>query len=166
MPITDALLSEFDREMGLTRRLLERVPEADFGWKPHDKSMTLCRLASHLASIPRWTDAITGRTVFDLTADAETLAQQTAADRHGLVALLDRNVAAARARLASMSDAELMAIWTFKKEGQTVFSMPRIAALRSFLMNHSIHHRGQLSVYLRLRNVPLPAMYGPSADEG
>jgi uncharacterized damage-inducible protein DinB len=80
--------------------------------------------------------------------------------------MFDRNVGAARARLAAMSDGEYLAMWTFKKAGQIVFSMPRIAALRGFLMNHSVHHRGQLSVYLRLRNVPLPAMYGPSADEG
>lgn len=166
MPITDALLPEFDHEMGVTRRVLERVPEVDFGWKPHDKSMSLGRLATHVASIPHWTDLITGAPVFDMTGDPETTAPKVPPNQSALLEIFDRNVGSARARLAALTDAELMVLWTFKKEGQTVFSMPRIAALRAFVMNHSIHHRGQLSVYLRLRNVPVPAMYGPSADEG
>lgn len=166
MAITDALLPEFDHEMGVTRRVLERVPDADFAWRPHDKSMTLGRLATHVASIPHWTDLITGSPEFNMTGDPESTAPEIPAGRHGLLELFDRHVADARARLAGLSDAELKTLWTFKKAGQTMFSMPRIAALRSFVMNHSIHHRGQLSVYLRLRNVPVPAIYGPSADEG
>ncbi len=166
MPITDALLPEFDHEMGVTRRLLERVPEADFGWKPHEKSMSLGRLATHLAFIPQWVDIITTAPEFDMTGDPEARSPRVPATRQDLVDTFDRHIAATRSRLVSLSDPELMAVWTFKKAGETMFSMPRIAALRSFVMNHSIHHRGQLSVYLRLRNVPLPSMYGPSADEG
>jgi uncharacterized damage-inducible protein DinB len=164
--IKDALLPEFDHEMAVTRRLLERVPEADLAWKPHDRSMSLGGLATHLSHIPHWTDAITQQTEVDMASIPQDRTPKVPADRAGLLEMFDRNVAAARARLAAMSDGEYLAMWTFKKAGQIVFSMPRIAALRGFLMNHSVHHRGQLSVYLRLRNVPLPAMYGPSADEG
>ncbi len=166
MAITDALLPEFDHEMGVTRRLLERVPESDFAWKPHDKSMSLGRLATHISFIPQWTDAIAVSPEFDMTGDPEQIAPRLPGDRQGILEMFDRNVSAARSRLSGMSDAEFMVLWTFRKAGQTVFSMPRVAALRSFVLNHSIHHRGQLSVYLRLRNVPVPAMYGPSADEG
>jgi uncharacterized damage-inducible protein DinB len=160
------LLPEFDHEMGITRRLLERVPEADLAWKPHDRSMSLGALAAHLSRIPAWSDVITQKPEFDLGVAPDAPAGEEPASRDALLELFDRHVAEARTRFASMSDPEYLAMWTFKKDGQVVFSLPRVAALRGFLMNHSVHHRGQLSVYLRLRNVPLPAMYGPSADEG
>jgi uncharacterized damage-inducible protein DinB len=166
VPINDALLPEFDHEMGVSRRLLERVPEADFGWKPHEKSFSLGALATHLANLPTWTEGITQQTEFDMLTIPREASPTIPADRATLLARFEQNVSAARARLVAMSDAEYLVTWTFKHGPHIIFSMPRIAALRSFLMNHSIHHRGQLSVYLRLRNVPLPAMYGPSADEG
>ncbi len=166
MSIKDALLPEFDHETAVTRRLLERVPEADFAWRPHERSMSLGGLATHLSNIPTWTEAITQQGEFDLASLPPGVTARVQPDRPGLLEFFDRNITQARARLAAMSDAEYLAMWTLKKDGHVVFSMPRIAALRSFLMNHSVHHRGQLSVYLRLRNVPLPAMYGPTADEG
>ena len=163
MAITDALLPEFDHEMATTRRLLDRVPEERFAWKPHERSMSLGQLAGHLANIPYWCSA---------TLDAAFIDLDTLPPRPGLptsrAALLDefdKKVAAARARLARTTDPELVAPWTLKKGDQEFFAMPRIAAIRSFVMNHSIHHRGQLSVYLRLNDVPIPPIYGPTADE-
>jgi uncharacterized damage-inducible protein DinB len=164
MAIKDALLPEFDHEMGTTRRLLERTPEAEFGWKPHDKSFSLGQLAGHIANIPHWVDAILQNTVFDVESAGDTRpkAPPTIAD---LVSQFDKNVAAARAGIAATGDSEMLAPWTFKSGGHVVFTLPRAAALRSFILNHLIHHRGQLSVYLRLKNVPLPSIYGPTADE-
>lgn len=165
MAIKDALLPEFDHEMGTTRRLLDRAPEAQFGWKPHDRSMTLGGLTSHLANIPTWCSAILGAPVMDLATIPEDARPKPASNRADLLALFDKNVSAAREKLAQVTDAEMMAPWTLRQGDQEIFTLPRVAALRSFVMNHSIHHRGQLSVYLRLNNVPLPSIYGPTADE-
>jgi uncharacterized damage-inducible protein DinB len=164
MAIKDGLLPEFDHEMGTTRRLLERTPEAEFAWKPHDKSFSLGQLAGHIANIPNWCDAILQNTVFDVATVTDTrpkLPESIAS----LLTQFDKTVVTARAGLASTGDAEMLTPWTFKNGDHVVFTMPRIAAIRSFIMNHLIHHRGQLSVYLRLKNVPLPAIYGPTADE-
>jgi uncharacterized damage-inducible protein DinB len=165
MSITDSLLPEYDHEMGTTRRLLERVPEAEFAWKPHDKSMTLGELAGHLSNLTNWTNIIMSATTFDLADFGKERKVTAAASRVALLAVFDEKVAGARALLASKIDAEFTVPWTLKNGGQEVFTMPRISAIRSFVMNHTIHHRGQLSVYLRLKDVPLPAMYGPTADE-
>ncbi len=165
MAITDALLPEFDHEMGTTRRLLERVPEADFAWKPHEKSMSLGQVAGHLANIPTWGTIILDQPVFDLADAGHDPRPGLPVSRAALLQEFDTKVAAARANLARRTDDELRAPWTLKQAGHEIFTMPRISAVRSFVMNHSIHHRGQLSVYLRLRNVPLPSMYGPTADE-
>ena len=164
MALKDALLPEFDHEMGVTRKLLERVPDADLGWKPHHKSFSLGDLAAHLAQIPHWSAAILDRPSYDIETveSGDRTSPTRGAD---VVAAFDQAVAAARARLSSKSDGELMAPWTLKKGGQDMFTAPALAAFKSFIVNHSIHHRGQLSVYLRLRNVPLPSMYGPTADE-
>jgi len=164
MALKDALLPEFDHEMGTTRRVLERVPEAEFAWKPHDKSFNLGQLAGHVANIPHWVAAIVQNTVFDL-ADAEDARPRLPESTEWLVSQFDKNVSAARAGIAGLTDPEFLAPWTFKNNGQIVFTMPRAAALRSFVMNHLIHHRGQLTVYLRLKNVPVPPVYGPTADE-
>jgi uncharacterized damage-inducible protein DinB len=159
------LLPEFDHEMGSTRRLLERTPEAELAWKPHDKSMSLGQLASHIANIPNWTNAVLDFTVFDVNSLGEDTRPKNPASIGLLIADFDKAVAGARARLAAAGDGEMLAPWTFKQGDHELFTMPRLSAMRSFIMNHLIHHRGQLSVYLRLKNVPLPPIYGPTADE-
>ncbi len=164
MSIAESLLPEFDRELGVTRRVLERVPDGQFGWKPHEKSMTLGRLAEHLAELPMWARvAIVDRGI-DL-AVGRPPDYVPPATRASVLAMFDKNVVDARAALVGRTDAELMAPWTLKAQGKEVFTMPKAVVLRSFVMNHLIHHRGQMSVYLRLHNVPVPSMYGPSADE-
>ncbi len=162
MSFMDALLPEFDHEMATTRKLLERVPEEQLGWKPHDKSMSLGRLATHLAEIPQWARHIICEDEIDLGGEYTPREEKSAVD---IVALFDRSIAECRGQMAAKSDAELMAPWTFKVNGKALFTMPRVAFMRSMLFNHMVHHRGQLSVYLRLKNVPLPPMYGPTADE-
>lgn len=165
MALTDALLPEYDHEMGTTRRVLERLPDAEFGWKPHDKSMSLGELGQHLAGLVMWSGAIANQSEFDLaTFNPEDLPPM--GTREKLLAAFDASVASSRAVLASKTDGELLAPWTLKKQGKEIFTLPRIAAIRSFVMNHCIHHRGQLTVYLRLKNLPVPSIYGPSADEG
>ena len=163
MSIAEGLLPEFDREMGVTRRLLARVPDGQFAWKPHDKSMTLGRLAEHLAQLPEWaaiTIAQDGIEMGPPPAD-----HQPPATRAAVLGLFDQNVAKARLTLRGRSDAELMAPWTLKAQGKEVFTMPKANVLRSFVLNHLVHHRGQLSVYLRMHNVAIPSIYGPSGDE-
>ena len=165
MAFSDSLLPEFDHEMAVTRRVLERVPMEDAAWKPHEKSMSLGQLAGHLATIPYWCSAVLDAAEYDLAAGADQRPHQPAS----LAALLkefDTKVAAARASLVARAEPELLQPWTLRRGSYEIFTMPRLSALRSFVMNHSIHHRGQLSVYLRLKGVPLPAMYGPTADEG
>ena len=160
--ISQSMLPEFDHEMANTRKMLERVPEDRTAWTPHGKSMTMGRLAFHIAHVPAW--ATLGLTLdeFDLTPGFET-GEMTA--RAALLDMFDAKVAEARAHLTSTDDATMMRMWTFKKSGHTVLSMPKVAVLRTFVLNHLIHHRGQLSVYLRLNDVPVPGLYGPSADE-
>ena len=161
MGIADALLPEFDHEMAVTRKLLERVPEDKFTWKPHAKSMSLVELATHVANLPSWGAVTLSQSEFDVAAHRNT----AATSRADLLARFDANIAETRAALVGKIDPEMMAAWTLKHNGQTLFTMPKAAVWRSFMLNHLIHHRGQLSVYLRLNDVPVPAMYGPSADE-
>jgi uncharacterized damage-inducible protein DinB len=162
MALKESLLAEYDHEMGTTRRLLERVPDDKLGWKPHEKSMALGELASHLGNIPNWTSVILNDTAFDL---ATTTKVEPKTSRAEIVSLFDASTKSARPQL-DRTDAEYAAPWSLKRGGQLIFTLPRLAAFRSFVLNHSIHHRGQLSVYLRLNDVPLPPIYGPSADEG
>lgn len=165
MSIVDSLLPEFDHEMATTRRVLDRVPEAQFDWKPHPKSMSLGELAGHLGNIPSWSSAITDQPSLDLDAVADAVTLKVPSSRTTLVADFDRRVAHARASLAKSTDPEMLAAWTLRKGQQEFFTVPRISAIRTFVMNHSIHHRGQLTVYLRELNVPVPPIYGPTADE-
>ena len=162
MPLADALVPEFDHEMVTTRKLLERVPEDRFDWKPHAKSMTLGGLATHVANIVWWGEVTLDKPEFN--AEGQQVAAP-AGSRAELLETFDKNVRTTRASLAAKSDAELMAPWSLKNGKQTFFTMPKAAVWRSFVMNHLVHHRAQLSVYLRMHDVPLPAMYGPSADE-
>jgi uncharacterized damage-inducible protein DinB len=163
MAFKDALIAEFDHEMGTTRKLLERVPDDKLAWRPHERSMTLGTLATHLGTLPQWTGTILGETSFDLAAAPPPEPPRTS--RAGILALFDDARRQARAAM-DKSDAEYAAAWTLSRGGQEVFTIPRSAAFRSFVLSHLIHHRGQLSVYLRLNDVPVPAIYGPSADEG
>ena len=163
MPIADSLLPEFDHEMTVTRKMLERVPDAHLAWKPLQKSMSLGQLAQHVATIPRWGDVTMSRTEFDLGSEPPPAPM---ASRAEMLSAFDRHVAAARAALLGKGDGEMTAPWTLKRSGTTIFSMPRTAVWRSFVMSHLIHHRAQLGVYLRMHDVPLPSVYGPSADEG
>lgn len=164
MSIKDSLLPEFDHEMATTRRVLDRVPEAEFAWKPHDKSMSLGQLAGHIANIPFWCSMTLDRIVLDLDSIADTR-PSAPLSRDALLKEFDSKVTAARALLSTRTDPELLAPWTLKKGTEEFFTLPRISAIRSFVMNHMIHHRGQLTVYLRLRNIPVPPVYGPTADE-
>ncbi len=167
MAINQALLPEFDHEMATTRKALERVPEGKFAWKPHPKSMTLGRLASHVAEIPGWGMMTVERDSVDIAPPgAPPQTGASLSSRKEILELFDKNVAAARAAMAGAGDDHLMKPWSLLSGGKTVLSMPRVAVWRSFVMNHLIHHRAQLGVYLRLNDVPVPSTYGPSADEG
>jgi uncharacterized damage-inducible protein DinB len=162
MALVDALLPEFDREMGITRKLLERVPDDKFEWKPHPRSMSLGRLAEHVATIPMWGSVTITQSEIDMGGSDPAPPMTSRAD---LLKAFDANVAGTRAALSGRSDAEFMAPWSLKHKGHTVFTMPKAAVWRGFVMSHLIHHRAQLSVYLRMNDVPIPSMYGPSADE-
>jgi uncharacterized damage-inducible protein DinB len=165
MAIRDLVLPEYDREMATTRRLLDRAPEGRFEWRPHPKSMSLGQLATHLADIPGWVGTLLDAAGYDLSATGREGPPTPAATRDALLQRFDGNVETARAKILSKTDGEFMAPWTLKQEEHEIFTAPRISVLRNFLLNHTVHHRGQLSVYLRLLDVPLPAIYGPSADE-
>lgn len=163
MAIKDALLADYDHEMGTTRRLLERLPDDKLAWKPHDKSMSLGGLATHLSHIPSWGATILNDPCFDLAGAPPAAAEQTT--RAAILASFDETRAKTRAWM-DKTDGEYNSMWTLTRGDQQMFSVPRVAAFRSFVLHHIIHHRGQLSVYLRLNDVPIPAIYGPSADEG
>jgi uncharacterized damage-inducible protein DinB len=148
MALKDTLLSEFDHEMGTTRRLLERIPDEKFEWKPH---------------LPNWGTTILNDVSYDLAAGPPNLTQ--AASRAEVLSHFDAATVRTRTAL-DKTDAELAAQWKLKRGDQELFSLPRSAAFRMFVLYHIVHHRGQLSVYLRLNDVPVPAIYGPTADEG
>src|SRR5215216_3050443 len=150
--------------MTVTRKVLERVPDGQFDWKPHQKSMSLGQLAQHVATIPTWGNVAMSQPDYDLANDQRPGSGQLLT-RAEILSLFDRNVSDARTALIGKGDGEMMAPWALKRGGQTIFSMPKASVWRSFVMNHLIHHRAQLGVYLRLLDVPVPAMYGPSADE-
>ncbi len=166
MAITKALLPEFDYEMANTRKTLERVPDEKLDWKPHEKSMSMGSLATHLANLPTWASRSINSDNFDMAPGGGPPPKATpAGSTEEVLAIFDKNVADARAAIAGASDEFLVTSWSLLSGGHTVMTLPRVAVLRSFIMNHIIHHRGQLSVYLRLNDIPVPALYGPSADE-
>jgi uncharacterized damage-inducible protein DinB len=163
MALSAALVPEFDHEMATARTVIERVPEDQFGWKPHEKSMTAGRLASHIAEMPAWASASIDHDVLDMAAGSAPFEGTSTAE---ILARFDKDVAAARAAIAGCSDETFMQDWALKNGDATLMTMPKIAVVRTFVLNHIIHHRGQLSVYLRELNVSVPSIYGPSADEG
>lgn len=156
------LVPEFEHEASLTRKTLARVPFDRADWKPHEKSYSLGELAVHVADIPAWMDVTINQDVFEMDGPYEPPTAETVEE---LLELFDRNVARAREVLAGASGEDLMATWSMKQGGEVTFSMPKVAVVRGFILSHTIHHRAQLGVYLRLLDVPVPATYGPSADE-
>lgn len=167
MSISQGLLPEFDQEMASTRKTLERIPEDKLTWKPHEKSMALGRLAGHIAELAGWAVDVMNKEEFDFRpAGAPPMQPLIATSQKQVLEAFDKMVPAARAAIAGASDDQFMKSWSLKSAGQTIFTMPRIVCIRSFVMNHVIHHRAQLGVYLRLNNIPVPSVYGPLADEG
>lgn len=162
--LLDQCLSEFDREMGTTRRVLARVPGAHLGWRPHERSRSLGQLAAHVASLPAWTAYLLSQAGFDLESVAPAPADEP--DLPAILARFDAGVTEARQAFRASTDARLLEPWTLRRQGELLFSAPRIVAIRAEGLYHLAHHRGQLSVYLRLLDVPLPPVYGPTADEG
>ncbi len=161
MPIVDSFLAELDQEAVATRKVLDRVPADKLEWRPHARSMSLGQLAMHIATTPGGIARIASVDVFDF-AGINPPVSATVAET---LSALEAGLAEARKILGSMDDARLMAIWTAQKDGKTMMSLPRIAVLRALMLNHWYHHRGQLTVYLRMLEVPVPSVYGPSADE-
>ena len=164
MTIAELLLPEVEQEMATTRRVLERVPDDKLAWKPHDRSWSMGVLASHIVNSVKWTDYTMNQTEFDLGGVAPDELNRAAKNRAELLAWFDANAASARQALGK-SDADYFVPWTLKQGEREFFTMPRYNCIRSYLLNHIVHHRAQLAVYLRLNDIPVPAMYGPSADE-
>lgn len=164
MRISESLLPEYDQESASTRKMLERVPEDKLDWRPHPKSFTMAALATHLATIAQWGSAILEGDSYDV-ASPDAKPPDPAGTRKELLELFDEGTTRFRAQLAATDDARLHEPWSLVKGSETIFTTPRIAVIRSFILNHAIHHRAQLGVYLRLNDVPVPGVYGPSADE-
>ena len=164
MTIAELLLPEVEQEMATTRRVLERVPDDKLAWKPHDRSWSMGDLASHIVNSIKWAGFTMNQAELDLGTVALDEMNQAAKSRAELLAWFDANAAAARQALGK-SDADYVVPWTLKQGAQVFFTMPRYNCIRSFLLNHLVHHRAQLGIYLRLNDIPVPAMYGPSADE-
>lgn len=162
MAIKDALLAELKHESSSTRKILERVPMENLTWRPHEKSYTLGRLATHIAQIPGWISRVINHDEFDL---AKMQPPVTAENNEQLMKIFEDTIAANITVLESASENLFNTMWTFRRGEQIFFTLPRKVVMRNMAFNHLIHHRGQLSVYLRLLNVPIPGMYGPSADE-
>jgi uncharacterized damage-inducible protein DinB len=167
MSISQSMLPEFDAEMANTRKLIERIPDEKLDWKAHEKSYSLRDIATHLSNLLTWTNTTIESDEFDMApADNKSAARvEPVASVAEALTRFDANVASARRVLEGASDETLMGSWTLLAGGEKQFTLPKVVVLRSFVMNHMIHHRGQLDVYLRLNDVPLPAIYGPSADE-
>ncbi|MGA9526538.1 MAG: DinB family protein [Terriglobales bacterium] len=167
MSVKDSLLPEFDMEMDNTRRTLERVPDDKFAWKPNEKSGTLGWMATHIAIIPSWAKMTMEQDSVDISpaGGAPSFVPPQPANRKELLEVFDKNRTEARAALAAAGDDAYGRSWTLLMSGEELFREPRAAVLRRMVLNHMIHHRGQLTMYFRLLEVPVPALYGPSADE-
>jgi len=162
--IAAGLIKELEQEAAVTRKLLERVPAEKFDWKPHEKSMPMGRLATHVAEMHGWTKPTVDDPELDFAKmDYKPYEPKTTEE---LVAHLDKNVNEAIEALKNASDEAWFEDWSLRNGEQIYFTIPKIAVMRGMVLNHIVHHRGQLSVYLRLNDIPVPAMYGPSADEG
>ena len=162
MRIVDSILTEFDRETATTRRVLERVPADKLAWQPHPKSMSLGQLALHIAQTPGVIAGFVSEPTLALTGGFR---QAAATSTQEVLSALDASVARVKQIVGHMDDATAMSAWTLTAGGKTLMSVPRIGVIRSLMLNHWYHHRGQLSVYLRQLDIPVPSIYGPSADE-
>lgn len=166
MSIAQSLLPELDMEMAGTRKTLERIPADKFDFRPHPKSFAMISLATHITNMLGWGRDTLKSDSFDVApVGGEPYKEDPAASVADLLKKFDKNLAEFREALAGASDADFMANWSLLSGGQTIFTMPRIACIRGMILNHLIHHRAQLTVYLRMCDVPVPALYGPSADE-
>ncbi len=166
MSISQLLLPEFDQEAKNTRKTLERVPDEKWNWKPHDKCGTLGWMAGHVATLPTWVAVTINSDQLDFApVDGPSYKSPKTDNRKELLHEFDKATAEARAALAGASDETLMAPWSLLQGGKVLFTMPRIATIRGFGLNHLIHLRAELTMYLRLLDVPVPGLYGPSADE-
>ena len=166
MKISESLLPEFDQEMANTRKVLERVPDGKADWKPHPKSSTFGALTAHIANMPDWAGLTMQSDSFDYAPPgAPPYETPKFGSNKELLAAFDKSVAEARAALAAADDSKMLGHWTLMAGGKTLMTMPRIAVIRTFVMSHTVHHRAQLGVYLRLNDIPLPQLYGPTADE-
>lgn len=163
MKAIESLVEGFTHESATTRKILERVPEKHFGWKPHEKSMTLGRLASHIAENAQWAPWILTMDEFVVEEGGYTPFDAKNSDE--LLKIFDHHVLEARKVFEHADKSSLDEIWRMKWDGEVVVELPRAAVLNLFLLGHLIHHRGQLTVYLRMKDVPLPQLYGPTADE-
>ncbi len=166
MSISELLLPELDQEAASTRKVLEAIPTDKFDWQPHEKSMSFRGLATHMSNMPKWAVMTIEADSFDMAPPGEDATQEEAVTsvEHALK-MFDENITAARAAIAGVDDERLMAPWTLMKGGEALFTMPRYSVIRSMIMNHMIHHRAQLGVYMRLNDLPVPSTYGPTADE-
>lgn len=165
MAMNQALIPEFDQEMANTRKALERVPDGKWDWKPHAKGGTVGWYVNHLILFPGWLAHMFTCDSLDVAPGGKQIEQPKATNIKEALAIFDKGVADGRAALAKASDADLMKVWSLLNNGQTFFSLPRVAAYRGMIMNHMIHHRGQLTIYFRLNEIPVPSLYGPSGDE-
>lgn len=167
MAISEMILPEFDNETAITRKFLERIPNDAFHWQPHEKSMTLGRLAGHLAEIPGWAKETMTLTELDVAPPGGGAYEPwVPTSHHEVLARFDKSIEAGRAAIANAADEAYTVPWSLKMGGNVAFTMPRLAVLRGMVMNHMVHHRAQLGVYYRLLGVSVPSTYGPSADEG
>jgi uncharacterized damage-inducible protein DinB len=166
MSYAEALLPEFDHEMANTRKVLERVPDDKLDWRPHTKSNTIGWNANHIADLPHWAEAILTQPSFDLApAGGPRYETPKLLTRKEILENFDRNIGNVRKALSQVTDEDMKKMWSLLRTGQPIFTMPRAAVLRSFVLSHIIHHRAILCVYLRLNNIPVPGMYGPSGEE-
>ena len=166
MSIGESLLPEFDHEMAGTRRVLENVTDSVLGWKAHEKSNSIGWVASHLADIPSWAHVCVNEDSFDVAPlDGPPHETEVLPSVEAILAAFDKNVSAARDVIAAAADEQYFKTWSLLKGGEVQVTMPRIAVVRSFILNHNIHHRAHLCVYLRLNDLPVPGLYGPSADD-
>jgi len=166
MSLSESLLPEFDHEMANTRKTLERIPENAFNWKPHGISWTMAELSTHITNIPNWIGYTLAAEALDIMPGGVPAPRMTALNtRQEILTQFDKSVAGARQALSGAADKQLLESWSLLANGKVLFTMPRIAVMRTMIFSHIIHHRAQLGLYLRLNNIPVPSIYGPTADE-